>query len=56
MKKRLLLSLFFVLSLTKLFSAEKTRDYKETTAFLKTLNSNFIVKEIETYRLILFWL
>lgn len=50
MKKRLLLSLIFVLSLTKLFSAEKTRDYKETTAFLKTLNSNFIVKEIDTVK------
>ena len=50
MKKRLLLSLIIVLSLTKLFSAEKTRDYKETTAFLKTLNSNFIVKEIDTVK------
>jgi len=48
MKKRLLCSLVFVLVLGKLFSVEKTRDYNETTAFLKTLGSHFIVKEIDS--------
>lgn len=48
MKKRLLCSLVFILVLSRLFSVEKTRDYNETTAFLKTLGSNFIVKEIDS--------
>ena len=48
MKKRLLFSFVFVLVLCRLFSAEKTRNYNETTAFLKTLGNNFIVKEIDS--------
>ncbi len=40
------LSIFFLAQ--NIFSLEKTRNYNDTIAFLKTLNSNFVVKELDT--------
>ena len=47
MKKLIILvSIFFLTQ--NIFSLEKTRNYSDTIAFIKTLNSNFMVKELDT--------
>ena len=50
MKKRFLFTVFFVLTLNSFVAGEKIRDYSDVTAFLKNLNSSFIVSEIDTVK------
>ena len=50
MKKRFLFTVFFVLTLNSFVAGEKIRDYSDVTAFLKNLNSSFIVSEINTVK------
>ncbi|WP_191013763.1 hypothetical protein [Treponema zioleckii] len=47
MKKIFLLIAVFVLA-QNVFSQGKIRNYSETTAFIKNLDSNFTVKELDT--------
>lgn len=49
MKKLVIVILVSIFCLTQnIFSLEKNRNYSDTIAFIKTLNSNFIVKELDT--------